>query len=47
LFSAAHARQRLAARDSGGRRGGPVLNLTELTATDADVEAAMARHSLG
>jgi hypothetical protein len=47
LFSEAHARQRLAARGSGGRRGGPVLSLTELTATDADLEAAMARHSLG
>jgi hypothetical protein len=26
---------------------GRLLSLTELTATDADVEAAMARHSLG
>jgi hypothetical protein len=46
LFSEAHARQRLAARGSNPR-GGRKLGLTELTMTEADLEAASGRLSLG
>jgi hypothetical protein len=46
LFSEAHARQRAAALGSNPR-GGPKLSLAELTATEADLEAAMRRSSLG
>jgi hypothetical protein len=49
LHNEFYDRKRAAAVGSNPRRGagGRKLSLTELTATEADLEAAMARHSLG